>query len=322
MHPTPAPTRSTTSWGSHNPVAGLRTVAWASVLCPKFATSCVHRSGRLATGTCLDWLHGGCARAVTWQLCSAGCLSAPPSFNVAANVAPAQVESELGTVLDERGELAFPCNVLVIRAGGQLALVDTGSGHYFGGAGAGLIEALAAAGATAEEVDLVVLTHGHPDHVGGAMTPLGPACTHARHVMSRPEYDHWSQRPAQPAFFVEQVQPLAERGLLELVEDGAELLPGVRLCAAPGHTPGQCAVEVEEDGRHLLFLADAVMNSVHFPRPDLVGTVDNDPNEVEKTRRRLLARAVDENLLVGASHLSHPGRVVREGDAFRFIAQL
>jgi glyoxylase-like metal-dependent hydrolase (beta-lactamase superfamily II) len=140
--------------------------------------------------------------------------------------------------------------------------------------------------------------------------------------MSGSEYDYWSQRPDQPAFFVEQVQPLAERGLLEIVEDGAELLSGVRLRAAPGHTPGQCAVEVEEDGRHLLFLADAVMNPVHFPRPELLGTVENDPDQVEKTRRRLLARAADEHLLVSASHLWHPGRVVREGDAFRFIAEL
>ena len=80
-------------------------------------------------------------------------------------------------------------------------------------------------------------------------------------------------------------------------------------------------MEVEEDGRHLLFLADAVMNPMLFPHPAWVGTVENDPSEVEKTRRRLLARAVDERLVVGASHFWHLGRVGREGDAFRFIAE-
>jgi glyoxylase-like metal-dependent hydrolase (beta-lactamase superfamily II) len=257
----------------------------------------------------------------TWQLCSAGSFSTPPSFNVAANVDPAQVEGAGGGMLDERGELMFPCNVLVIRAGGRLALVDTGAGPYFEGAGAGLFDALAAAGVTAEDVDLVVLTHGHPDHVGGAMTPFGPTCVRARHAMSAAEYDHWSERPEPPPFFVEQVQPLAELGVLDLVEDGTELLPGVRLCAAPGHTPGQCAVEVDEDGRHLLFLADAVMNPVHVEHPDWVGTVENDPIGAARTRRRLLARAADEHLLVGASHMWHPGRVARDGAAFRFSAE-
>lgn len=264
----------------------------------------------------------GASGTVTWQLFNTGSLSVTPSFNVAANVDPAQLDRGLGGTLDERGELEIPCNVLVVHADRRLVLVDTGAGRYFGGAGTGLADALAAAGATAEDVDLVVLTHGHPDHVGGAMTPHGPTCVHARHAMSSSEYDYWSRRPEQPPFFLEQVQPLAERGLLDLVEAGTELLPGVRLCAAPGHTLGQCAVEVEEDGRHLLFLADAVMNPVHFPRPELVGTVENDPNEVEKTRRRLLARAVDEHLIVSASHLWQPGHVIRDGDAFRFIAEL
>jgi glyoxylase-like metal-dependent hydrolase (beta-lactamase superfamily II) len=263
----------------------------------------------------------GVRGAASWQLCSTGVLSAPPSFNVAADADPARVEQALGVMCDEQGELGFPCNVLVVRANGRIALVDTGAGEYFDGVAAGLVEALAAAGASAGEVDVVILTHGHPDHVGGVMSALGPTCARARHAMCRPEYEYWSRRPTQPSFFVEQVQPLAERGLLELVEDGAELLPGVRVCAAPGHTPGQCAVEVAAEGKHLLFLADAVMNPAHFAHPDWVGTVDNDPNEVETTRRRLLARAADEHLLVGASHLAHPGRVARDGDAFRFTEE-
>src|SRR6476661_3909249 len=148
----------------------------------------------------------GATSTVTWQLCNAGTLSVLPSFNVGADADLAQVKGELGGVLDERGELACPCNVLVIRADGRLVLVDTGAGPYFGGAGSAvLVDALAAAGATAENVDLVVLSHGHPDHVGGAMTPLGPSYARARHVMSRLEYEYWSQRSEPATFFVEQV---------------------------------------------------------------------------------------------------------------------
>jgi glyoxylase-like metal-dependent hydrolase (beta-lactamase superfamily II) len=220
---------------------------------------------------------------------------------------------------DQRGDGAdVPYGCLLIRTATDTVLVDAGMGAYehpLGGHGGNLEAALAAAGVTPRDVSVVIITHSHLDHIGGLCADGRPRFGAARHVMSRVEWDWGTQRESPVADA--QLPPLERAGVLELVDPPAEPVPGVRLLAAPGHTPGQLAVEIAGTA---LFLADAIVDPRHVEHPDWTMAFDEDPDANVRTRRELLGRAADEGLVVAASHLPQAGHVERAGSAFRLVA--
>ena len=122
-----------------------------------------------------------------------------------------------------------------------------------------MIPNLRSIGVAPEEIDTVILTHGHVDHIGGNLDQAGKlAFPNARYVMSRAEWDFWAADPDLAAFkvtaFIDlirsvartQLPPIQER--LILVEDGDEIVPGIQVVAAPGHTPGHIALFDTRDG--------------------------------------------------------------------------
>jgi glyoxylase-like metal-dependent hydrolase (beta-lactamase superfamily II) len=223
---------------------------------------------------------------------------------------------------------------LLIDTGLQRVLVDTGIGPVV--PTAGLLRAnLTAAGIARETVDTVVLTHAHPDHIGGTLTDTGePAYPNARYVIGRTEWAFWSDaaavmeriadselRLAFTDFIRTNLEPLGDR--LDQVDAGAEVAPGIWVIAAPGHTPGHLALEVVSDGELLLILSDAVLHPIHLEHPDwhAMAGIDALPEAVESTRRRLLARAVETGALVHGFHLDpfpHLGRVVARDGAWHW----
>jgi glyoxylase-like metal-dependent hydrolase (beta-lactamase superfamily II) len=220
---------------------------------------------------------------------------------------------------DQRGDGAdVPYGCLLIRTATDTVLVDTGIGDYehpLGGHGGNLEAALAAEGVAPDDVSVVVITHAHLDHIGGLCPAGEPRFAGARHVISRVEWN-WSARRGS-AIADAQLPPLERAGVLELVDPPAEPVPGIRLLAAPGHTPGHVAVEIAGE---VLFLADAIVDPRHAAHPDWTMAFDEDPDANVRTRVELLGRAADEGLLVAASHIWSPGRVERAGDAFRLVA--
>ncbi|MBE3008507.1 MBL fold metallo-hydrolase [Microbispora sp. NEAU-D428] len=194
----------------------------------------------------------------------------------------------------EEWVLHFHCYLM--RAAGRTVLVDTG----IGGADAPATWAplpgrlggeLAAAGAAPADVDVVVLTHLHSDHAGGAVTNGAPAFPNARYVVQRAETE-WAAGPVRELI----LDPLRDR--LDVVDGDAEPVPGVRVLHAPGHTPGHQCVEVGD----LVMSGDAVLHPVQVADPSIPYVYDEDPDLAVRTRKDILARAA----VLAPSHFPDP----------------
>jgi len=245
---------------------------------------------------------------------------------------PADQISAALTGVDEKGEMAVPYNGLLIRVGGRVALVDAGLGaeaaRQFGEPAGRLMDSLTASGITADQIDLVIISHAHLDHIGGLTVPADggrvPVFARARHYFWQAEWDFWTseQGLAQvPAELAEAARthlpPLHQAGLVELVSQETEVLPGVRLLPAPGHTPGHMVVALTSGSDGALYLGDAVLDEANFAHPGWVSAYEWNPSMAVATRTALIDKAIAENRLLIAFHLAARGYAERAGGHYR-----
>jgi glyoxylase-like metal-dependent hydrolase (beta-lactamase superfamily II) len=267
---------------------------------------------------------------------SDGTFPYPPS-GFAANVAPELVDEELVTNGRPADVIVTPYTCLVIDTGQHLILVDTGMGSLPAGmpdTTGYLRQNLRDAAIDPEAIDMVVLTHGHADHIGGNLDGSGNvAFLNARFVMSREEWEFWLSEPSLAELQIDDhlksllrqaalinLPPLQDR--IDLIESDPEIVPGITALAAPGHTPGHTAVAIESSGSSLLHLVDVALDPFQLTHPDWVAAFDFDPKQVVATRRRLFDRAADEQALVLCYHFPFPGlgRVERAGEGWRWVS--
>ncbi|GAB4516938.1 MAG: MBL fold metallo-hydrolase [Anaerolineae bacterium] len=222
-------------------------------------------------------------------------------------------------------------NIVLLEIGEQRVLLDTGNGIASQADGGGkLFPTLELLGITPEDINAIIFSHYHPDHINGAVNEGALVFPNAVHHFPQPEYDFLRNATNIPADF----QPLvdAANSLLDMAEateqlslfaaDG-EVISGVTAIPTPGHTPGHVAMLVSSGDAQLLNTFDAAITSVYsVERPDFVFGYDADPQLAVESRMSVLGRAADEGIQLLGYHFPFPGvgYIVREGDGFEFVA--
>jgi glyoxylase-like metal-dependent hydrolase (beta-lactamase superfamily II) len=218
-----------------------------------------------------------------------------------------------------RGEL-MDVNCLLIESGRQKILIDTGCGGGYQTSAGKLVQNLRREGIEPAQIDTIIYTHGHGDHVGGSFDSTGRRVfTHARQIVSRLEWESWeNMTETDPNFHI--FEPVRKKLLscpenFDLVEEGSEVIPGIRLLPAHGHTPGSIMLEIASGGDRLLCIGDMIHGQMEFEHPEYYTFMDSSPEMAGKTRDEVLARIAESGVLVFANHFAFPGigRFVKKG---------
>jgi glyoxylase-like metal-dependent hydrolase (beta-lactamase superfamily II) len=232
--------------------------------------------------------------------------------------------AEFGHLANERGLFPMAISCYLLRSAGKTILVDTGLGNRkrAGFPLGHLDESLREAGVDPAEIEIVLNTHMHIDHVGwntvdredGARGVFFP---NARFVFQQREWDYWMQPEflSQPgnAHLNECVVPLKDTGRVEFVSYEKPMDEHITFIPTPGHTPGHVAVGIMSDGERAVIIGDASHYPVQLLHPDWSPGADTDPIQSAKTRDRLFDWAIKEGRTWIAGHWEHPGfgRLVR-----------
>lgn len=217
---------------------------------------------------------------------------------------------------------------VVINTGHKLILVDTGFGSLGRKMGAGFMkERLMQAGYQPADIDIILLTHSHPDHIGGLYEDGELSFPNAQIMMGHKEFYGWKsgeripeQRAENRDLFLKFLSPLEDH--IRFLEDGDEVVNGITAEAAYGHTVGHIMYRVQSKNHELLIWGDVANHyvfSVEHPN-SLVG-FDDDKDQAVNTRNKVLNEAAESGVLVLGHHMPFPslGYVQRIGDSFKWV---
>ncbi len=205
----------------------------------------------------------------------------------------------------------------VVNTGSELVLFDTGLGQ------GGIASALAEAGYSTDDIDVVVLTHMHPDHIGGMMTDGAATFKNARYVTGAVEYDFWSKADEGNRvgdMVKANVTPMAEK--MSFLDDGGSVASGITAMAAFGHTPGHMTYMLESDGQQMLLMADLANHYVwSLGYPDWEVRFDMDKSAAAASRRKVFDMlAADKTPFIGY-HMPFPavGYAETRDNGYRYV---
>jgi len=253
-------------------------------------------------------------------------------------------EAELALVLEAnfmQPVIQVTSNPLVVDTGQQRILVDTGFGEKLGpsfGSFPALEENMGRAGITPKSIDLVVMSHGHLDHIGGLVTKSGLlAFSEAQFVFVDTEWNYWTgsryesevnSSPMPDPFKEgtigaarENLPPVADRS--RFVKQGGEITSGVHYIAAPGHSPSHASILFTSGKEQFMHMGDIAHNPVtSLQHPDWTPLFDYEPAQAIRSRKAILDRVATDRVMVLGYHFPFPaiGHVVRHDSAYHWEA--
>ena len=235
---------------------------------------------------------------------------------------------------EETGDLGSRIQTYVVETPRHTVLIDTGVGNGKHREGSPLwhlrqgdwLDDLGAAGVKPEDVDVVLCTHLHVDHVGwnthwdgNRWAPTFPA---AKYVFAGEEWEFWRYESESGreewGCIADSVAPIVEDEQAELVESTYAVDEWLSLEPAPGHTPGHVCVRLRTRAGEAVFAGDLMHRVVQVAEPQWSSRFCHDPNKARATRREFVESHADSGVLVLAAHFPRPGYIVREGGGFRF----
>lgn len=258
----------------------------------------------------------------TWYL--------PMDAKFMRNASAAAVDAALAAAFLPPRVLPVTFTALLVNTGSRLILIDTGTAGQITDTAGVLLDNLQAAGVTPADIDTILISHFHPDHIDGIKTKDGAKVfPNAEILVPEPEWAFWMDDAnmgrysgAVHRYFLNARRIFA--GIAKQVHrftPGAEVAPGIVSIPAFGHTPGHTAFSIHSGKASLLVMSDTVRNPYLFVRhPDWQPIFDMDGPLSVKARRAMLDRAAADRMLVEAYHFPFPacGHIVRSGAAFEF----
>ena len=243
----------------------------------------------------------------------------------------AEVEHALADAFMPADKLATPFTTLVVNTGKKLVLIDTGTGGQIAPSAGALRENLTAAGIDPKAVDLIVISHFHPDHINGIKDKDNDVVfPNAEIMVPAAEWNFWMDDANMNAAPAE--QKLTFRNQRRIFSDiarrvtrftpGAEVAPGILTLAAPGHTPGHTVCSIHSGDQSLLVLGDTAQHPAVFARhPDWQAAFDIDGDAAVATRKKLFDRAAADRMLVTGYHFPFPacGHLVKTASGYEHV---